>query len=218
MGNKPLFPFSITKAGDLTMSRIGNKNLSEIYDPLKCVFCNYIPSNPLVFNCCEKFTCSDCYSKDAGADEEKKVKDSGQTYIPSYYPVHTEKKDLMKSLTCPGCGSGKPHFIVTFLNKLQEKIFSSLIISCKFEKCKETGTLYEIISEHEDYCEYNPDRLDKCKRCQATFPYKDNSKHDCVSYLLKKVEELNNTLAEVQSKKEKKIELKPELDKTDFSL
>jgi hypothetical protein len=106
-----------------------------------------------------------------------------------------EQVENIKTFTCPKCD--KTGVTKSSMNKFLMRIFENLKLTCRHPKCGLKITFGEI-KEHEKFCEFNPDGLHKCPECKLNF-IKSSQNHQCVSELLKAIEETKKEITSFKS-------------------
>lgn len=152
-------------------------NGSEVYESVKCYLCEYLSIDPVYMCCCDFIVCKSCI----------------QVW-------------LSKNKKCPKCKMPEAKF--DNLTKFMNKIFNNLQIKCKFysddkEGCKERTLPHKEIVKHQNFCEFNPNCLKKCEKCQLVFGKEKVEVHDCVKELVKNYQKLQEELEQVNAQIER---------------
>lgn len=144
----------------------------NIYENIKCILCFRIPFYPLIVDCCENIICNQCH-----------------------------KSWSIKSKSCPLCRQDE--FKVGIPNRFIRNIYSSIKYFCSFKEkgCLENNLVFDSIAQHEEKCEFNPNRVIVCEKCEAKYCF--NEAHDCILGLIEKNKNLKNKILSL----EKEIEL-----------
>lgn len=175
--DSPQDPNSFDKNLFILVERISHG--SEFYDSCKCVICNYLSINPQYTVCCDQVICGLC--------------------------AYEWNQKNQSDLTCPHCKIKNFNYLP--MTKFMSRIFNSLKIKCKFEGCKEKFIPYDKISEHEKYCEFNPNSFVTCEKCKFFYEKSKKEIHDCIKELKNSYDKLQEEL--------KVLKLRQENEKSD---
>jgi hypothetical protein len=88
---------------------------------------------------------------------------------------------------CPKC---KTQIIISEKNSgTFTDVLNSLFYPCKFKNCNQKLS-FSKMSQHEELCENNPNRLVKCSTCKLDFSKDVIANHNCIEELFKNIENL----------------------------
>jgi hypothetical protein len=150
----------------------------ELYESLKCPLCQALCLDPCLLSCCDAMVCNHCIQQYFGG----------------------------MSKPCPLCNI--PFIKTDKPTKFMTRIYSNLKIKCQFASddkevkgCNEILGCFNIV-EHQKYCEFNPNCLKKCEKCQIYFEKEKLNFHNCLEELITSYNKVKKDFDNMEIKEE----------------